>query len=327
MYVVTGGAGFIGSNIVASLVERGEEVVVSDRLRSGAKWRNLARHEFSDLIEPDALLPWLRSHGRGVRAVLHMGAISSTTESDADLIYATNVRLTLALTEWCTERGVPLIAASSAATYGGGEAGFEDDASPGALARLRPLNPYGWSKLVVDRTLARRARLGEPLPPQWVMLRFFNVYGPNEYHKGGMRSVVAQAWEQLSEGKPVRLFRSHRPEVADGGQLRDFVHVQDCVELILWLLENPQVSGILNCGTGQARSFLDLVHAVHRAAGRDPRIEWVDTPEVLRARYQYFTEASLTRLRAAGYHRPFRSLEDGVTEYVQRFLATGDPYR
>lgn len=327
MIVVTGGAGFIGSNLVGALAERGEEVVVADRMRSGEKWRNLAKHELADLVHPDRLLPWLRTRGSGVTAILHMGAISSTTETDADLIAETNIRLTLDLWEWCTGAGVPFLYASSAATYGDGSQGFDDDGSPEALGRLRPLNAYGWSKLVVDRRVARMAGHGGPRPPQWVGLRFFNVYGPNEYHKGTMRSVVEQAFRRAAAGEPVRLFRSHHPDYEDGGQLRDFVYVEDCVAWMLWLLDNPQVSGLFNCGTGKARSFLDLAHAVFHALGREPEVEWVDTPEAIRERYQYFTEARMERARSAGYDAPFRTLEEGVTEYVQRYLATADPYR
>lgn len=327
MIVVTGGAGFIGSNLVAALAGRGEEAVVVDRLRSGDKWRNLAKHELADLVHPDRLLPWLRTRGSAVTAVLHMGAISSTTEADADLIAETNIRLTMDLWEWCTGAAVPLIYASSAATYGDGSQGFDDDGSPEALGSLRPLNPYGWSKLVVDRRVSRLAGRGAPHPPQWVGLRFFNVYGPNEYHKGPMRSVVEQAFRRASAGEPVRLFRSHHPDYPDGGQLRDFVYVEDCVSWILWLLDHPEVSGLFNCGTGKARSFLDLAHAVFMAMDLAPRIEWVDTPESIRARYQYFTQARMERARAAGYEAPFRSLEEGVTEYVQRYLGTADPYR
>lgn len=327
MILVTGGAGFIGSNLVAALAERGEELMVSDRLRSGLKWRNLARHEIAGLLRPDSLPAWLESRGGSVTAVIHMGAISSTTETDADLIAENNIRLTLDLWDWCTRAAVPFLYASSAATYGNGSHGFDDDPSPEAMARLRPMNAYGWSKLAVDRRIARLVAEGAPTPPQWAGLRFFNVYGPNEYHKGRMRSVVEQAWRRASGGQAVRLFRSHHPDYPDGGQLRDFVYVGDCVALVLWLLDHPHVSGLFNCGTGTARTFLDVAHAVFAALGRDPAIEWVDTPPEIRDRYQYFTQARMDRIRAAGYHAPFRTLEEGVTEYVQGYLATGDPYR
>ena len=327
MIVVTGGAGFIGSNVVAALAERGEEVVVVDRLHSGSKWRNLAHHEVAALVAPDSLFAWLQSRGNRVRGVVHMGAISATTETDADLIAETNIRLTLSLWDWCVSAGVPFLYASSAATYGDGTLGFDDDPTPAALARLRPLNPYGWSKLFVDRRIARLVERGDPTPPRWAGLRFFNVYGPNEYHKGSMRSVVEQAYHRVKEGKPVRLFRSHHPEVPDGGQRRDFVHVQDCVEVILWLLDPKGTSGLFNCGTGESRSFLELASAVYSAMGRELEIDWVDTPEEIRDRYQYFTEARMDKLRAAGYTRPFLSLERGVETYVRGYLDTADPYR
>jgi ADP-L-glycero-D-manno-heptose 6-epimerase len=328
LILITGGAGFIGSNLVATLAgEEGRPVAVCDRLRSGEKWRNLAKHELVDLIHPDELAGWLRDRAGGLEAVLHMGAVSSTTERDADLIVRTNVRLSLDLWDYCTEQGVPFIYASSAATYGDGTQGFDDDDSPAALARLRPLNAYGWSKHFVDRRIARIVHEGRPTPPRWVGLKFFNVYGPNEYHKGPMRSVVHQAWSSAAQGRPVTLFRSHHPDYDDGGQLRDFVWVEDCVELVRWLLGNPEVNGIYNCGSGTARSFLDLAGAAFRAAGREPDIEWIDTPEHLRARYQYFTQAPMDRLRSIGWNRPATPLEDGVERYVREYLARSDPYR
>lgn len=327
MIVVTGGAGFIGSNVVAALAERGRDVVVVDRLRRGAKWRNLAHHDLAALVEPGELFAWLSTRAAQVESIVHMGAISSTTETDVDLIADTNIRLTMSLWEWCTVNQVPFLYASSAATYGDGSHGFDDDASKDALSRLRPLNPYGWSKLFVDRRVARLAREGGSTPPQWAGLRFFNVYGPNEYHKGSMRSVVHQAWERAGAGEPVRLFRSHHPDYSDGGQLRDFIHVDDCVRVILWLLDSPPVSGLFNCGTGRARSFLDLAHAVFAALDREPGIEWVDTPPEIRDRYQYFTEARMDTLRSAGYDTPFLSLEEGVMDYVRRYLGSPDPYR
>lgn len=327
MYLVTGGAGFIGSNLVAELATRGEGVVVCDWMRSDERWRNLAKHEIVDLIAPEDLGGWLRGGARKLRAVLHMGAISATTESDVDLIVRNNIRTTLDLLDWCRESSTPFIYASSAATYGDGESGFDDEFGTAPLARLRPLNAYGWSKHVVDRRVARMAEQGTPLPPQWVGLKFFNVYGPNEYHKGSMRSVVASSFAGVRAGEPMRLFKSYRPEYADGGQLRDFIYVQDCVDVILWLLEHPQVSGLFNVGTGKARTWLDLAHALLRACGREPAVEFVAMPATLMQKYQYFTEARMERLRRAGYDRAFTSLEEGVRQYVQSYLATPDPYR
>jgi ADP-L-glycero-D-manno-heptose 6-epimerase len=327
MILVTGGAGFIGSNIAAALAERGERVAVCDRLRQADKWRNLAKVPLRDLVAPEALLPWLKAHAAEVEAIVHLGAISSTTESDADLITEVNFRLSLALWHWCAGLGKRFIYASSAATYGGGEQGFDDDASPDGLARLRPLNPYGWSKHLFDRWIARDLADGGPRPPQWVGLKFFNVYGPNEYHKGGMRSVVAQKFPLATGDQAVTLFRSDRPDVPDGAQKRDFIYVRDCVEVTLWLLDQPAVSGLYNLGTGQARSFQDVAQALFAAVKRPVRIEYVQTPPAVRSHYQYFTEARMERLRRAGYTRPFASLEEGVRDYVERYLSQADPYR
>ncbi|HKY94706.1 MAG TPA: ADP-glyceromanno-heptose 6-epimerase [Kiloniellales bacterium] len=325
MYLVTGGAGFIGSNIVAALAARGERVAVCDWLGQDEKWRNLARHEIAEIIRPDDLGPWLQGR-RGLKALVHMGAISSTTERDADLIAATNVALPQRLFAWCAEQRVPFLYASSAATYGDGSAGFDDDGSPRALARLKPLNAYGWSKHLFDRWVARQMAGSQVAPPQWAGLKFFNVYGPNEYHKGAMRSVALQLFQQMSAGEPATLFRSHRPDYPDGGQQRDFVHVEDCTALVLWLLENPQVSGLFNCGTGRAESFLAVARAVSAALGRPENVRFIDTPEPIRAKYQYFTEAKLDRLRAAGYERPFAPVAEGVAAYVTDHLLREDPY-
>jgi ADP-L-glycero-D-manno-heptose 6-epimerase len=260
--------------------------------------------------------------------MLHMGAVSDTTIRDGDLAAAVNFTLPLWLWSWCAEAGVPLIYASSAATYGDGGLGFDDDPSPEALARLRPLNLYGWSKLAFDRRVADLLARGAQSPPQWAGLRFFNVYGPNEYHKGRMASVVYHKFRQFRAEGVATLFRSDRPGIADGEQRRDFVHVDDCVDAILWLLENPGVSGLFNIGTGRARSFLDLMHALFAALGEAaPRIQFVDMPEDLRGRYQHFTEARMDRLRAAGYDGAPTPLEEGVRRYVQDFLLAPDPYR
>jgi ADP-L-glycero-D-manno-heptose 6-epimerase len=327
MYLVTGGAGFIGSNLVAALADRGEPVVVCDWMRQDERWRNLSKHELVDLIAPEALSDWLGAKTRRLRAVVHMGAISATTETDVDLIARLNIRSTLDLLEWCSQSGTPFIYASSAASYGDGAAGFDDEFSIEALAKLRPLNAYGWSKHLVDRRIARLVAEGANLPPQWVGLKFFNVYGPNEYHKGSMQSVVARNYEAVRDGAPMRLFRSYRPDYADGGQLRDFIYVRDCVDVMLWLLAHPNVSGLFNVGTGKARSWLDLSAALLRACGREPQVEFIDMPAALIDKYQYFTQARMQRLRAAGFSQPFTSLEEGVTDYVQRYLAGADPFR
>jgi ADP-L-glycero-D-manno-heptose 6-epimerase len=317
LIVVTGGAGFIGSNIVQDLAEAGLRVVVSDLLRSGAKWRNLAAVQLHDVLRPDMLFDWLGHRSDKVAAVVHMAATSSTTETDVDRFVANNIRLSLDLWEWCAGNGTRFIYASSAATYGDGSAGFSDNQEPVALAALRPLNPYGWSKHVVDRRVIDDVVRGRPTPPQWAGLKFFNVYGPNETHKGDMQSVVSKVFPVVKAGDTVRLFKSHNLRYPDGGQLRDFVYVKDCVATVRWLLENSMVGGLFNVGTGAARSFLDLVAAVGAAVGRAPSIEFVATPAELRDRYQYYTQAEITKLRAAGFDLPFHSLEDGVLDYVQ----------
>jgi ADP-L-glycero-D-manno-heptose 6-epimerase len=329
LILVTGGAGFIGSNIVAKLCEAGTwDVAVCDRLRDAdlAKWRNIAKHPIVDLVAPEALADWLMVHADALEAVIHMGAVSSTTEPDVDKIVQANFVLSRDLWRVCTERGVRLIYASSAATYGDGAQGFHGLDDVDALAKLRPLNAYGWSKALFDLYAARNAGKNVK-PPQWVGLKFFNVYGPNEYHKGAMKSVVAQIWPQVTAGGPVRLFKSHHPDYADGGQLRDFVYVRDAAEVVAWLLATPNVEGIYNLGSGEARSFLDLAKATCFAAGHDCEVEYREMPEALRDRYQYFTRADINRLITAGYKLKFTSLEVGVADYVEGYLSNLDPYR
>ena len=324
MILVTGGAGFIGSYLQAELCARGLDTVISDRLGTEGKWRNIARHPPSQLVHPDALDAFL-DRRPPLQAIFHMGAISGTLATDGDQVWRTNVELSLRLWHWCAAAGVRFIYASSAATYGDGTDGFDDD--PGGLDRLRPLNLYGWSKHVFDRRVMALLRAGEARPPQWAGLKFFNVYGPNEYHKTGMVSVVKVKYDELRAGAPMRLFRSHKPDVADGAQARDFVWVGDCASVMLWLLDNPEVSGLFNVGTGEARSYAEMAHAVADASGRQAEIEYVEMPQALRPQYQFFTAARMERLRAAGYARPFTSLEDGVQRYIRDYLATPDPYR
>lgn len=329
LVMVTGGAGFIGSNVVAELGEQGRyEVAVCDTLGPAAdgKWRNLAKSPLADFVQPDALFPWLHQHEERLAAVVHMGAISATTEPNADLIVETNFGLSRDLWRWCAEAGKTLVYASSAATYGAGERGFDDADDAASLQALRPLNAYGWSKALFDRWARAQADAGLA-PPSWAGLKFFNVYGPNEAHKGSMRSVVHQMWPRASAGEAVTLFRSHNPDYADGGQLRDFVYVLDCARAVAWMLEQPSLAGVYNLGTGQARSFLDLARATASAAGRELAVEWRDTPVEIRDKYQYFTEAKMSRLQALGYVAPFHGLEDGVADYARRFLSQPDPYR
>lgn len=326
--LVTGGAGFIGSNIVGRLAARGDaDVVVCDRFEDAAsgKWRNLAKHDVADHVAPEALGDWLYDNEARVEAIVHMGAISSTTEPDVDLIVDTNFRLSQVIWDWCVTARKALVYASSAATYGGGEQGFVDDNDYAAVRALRPLNAYGWSKKLFDLYALREAARGNA-PPKWSGLRFFNVYGPNEYHKGGQKSVVAHMFPRAAAGEVTRLFKSHHPDYPDGGQKRDFIHVDDCVDVAEWLLARDEGAGILNVGTGRARTFLDLANALYAAIGKPPKIEFIDTPEDIRKNYQYFTEADLTRLRALGYDKQMTSIEAGVAHYVRDHLATDDPY-
>ncbi|WP_119165252.1 ADP-glyceromanno-heptose 6-epimerase [Algihabitans albus] len=326
MILVTGGAGFIGSNLVSALAARGERVVVADWLGHEEKWRNLAKAEIEAILPPEELLSALELGEFSPDAVFHMGAVSSTTETDGDLLAQTNFTLSQRLWRWCREVHAPFIYASSAATYGDGRQGFDDDGSPDHLARLRPLNGYGWSKQAFDRWAVRRAEAGEA-PPQWAGLKFFNVYGPNEYHKGAQASVAWHLFRQIRESGGARLFQSHHPDYADGGQQRDFVWVGDCVAVMLWLYDNGRASGLFNVGSGRARSFLDLARGVFAAMDRPERIDYVPTPEAIRDSYQYFTEARLERLRQAGYDKPFTTLEAGIASYLRDHLLTDDPYR
>ncbi len=322
MILVTGGAGFIGSNLHSALAGRGHETVVVDRLGDGpeGKWRNLRRHPPSRLLAPDQLDGFLASDPP-VDMVFHLGAITSTTADDGDLVWSSNVALSQRLLAWCAAREARFVYASSAATYGDGSQGFDDD--PATLPALRPLNLYGWSKHAFDRYVASSAA---PRPPQCAGLKFFNVYGPNEYHKGAMVSVVKVKYDEVAAGRRPTLFRSAEPGLPSGHQARDFIWVGDVVDVLLWLLDTPGVSGLFNLGTGTARSYLDLAHAVCAAAGATPEVEFVDMPERLRGQYQSFTQAPMTRLRAAGYAGQFTPLEAGIGRYVRDHLSQTDPY-
>lgn len=326
---VTGGAGFIGSNIAARLAEdRSLDVVICDRLREAdlGKWRNIAKHPIGDFVAPEDMFDWLEKRWRDVEMVVHMAAVSSTTEPDADKIIHSNFTLSRDLFRWCADRQRRLIYASSAATYGAGENGFDDDNDFEALAALRPLNTYGWSKALFDQFAVRQAKR-DYAPPQWVGLKFFNVYGPNEEHKHSMKSVASQIWPHVRDGHSVQLFKSYRADVPDGGQKRDFVYVRDVADVTDWLMANPQVNGIYNLGSGTARSFADMATAVFQAAGRTPDIEYTQMPPMIRDKYQYFTEARMDRLQAAGYAKPMTPLEEGISDYVTRFLSQPDHYR
>lgn len=329
MYVITGGAGFIGSNIAAALDAADAEIAIVDTLGSDdIKWRNIAKRRLVDLVRPEACGAFLDANASRISGIVHMGAISTTTEKDVDLIVQNNVRLSLDLWAFATRCRIPFVYASSAATYGNGEQGFVDRDDEAYLAALRPLNPYGWSKNVFDRFVADRVKRGMPTPPRWAGLKFFNVYGPNEYHKGGQRSVAVQLFEQIRARGSVRLFRSDHPDYRDGEQLRDFVWVDDCVSVALWALQTEGVpSAVYNVGSGSARSFLDKAKIVFEALSVPEQIEFIDLPEALKGKYQYYTCATLDKLAQAGYNAPTTPLEIGLTQYVKDYLAASDMFR
>lgn len=318
--IVTGAAGFIGRNAVAELNARGEdELILVDELGRDDKWKNLAGLRYEDIISPEDFLGLLETGAfADARAVVHLGACSATTEKDADYLLRNNYQYARVLCNWALEHEVRFVYASSAATYGDGAQGYDDtdDATPA----LRPMNMYGYSKHMFDLWALKHGLLD-----RIVGLKYFNVYGPYEQHKGDMRSVVAKSFEQIRDGGVVKLFRSYRPEYADGEQKRDFIYVKDAVDVTLhFAMQEPDApGGLFNCGTGQARTWVDLVRAVYAAMGLEPKIEFIEMPEVLQGKYQYFTEAKVAKLRAAGYGKPFTSLEDGVRDYVQGFLLRG----
>jgi ADP-L-glycero-D-manno-heptose 6-epimerase len=320
MIIVTGGAGFIGSAIVWKLNSEGiDDIILVDELGTSDKWKNLVNLRYNDYIHKDDFLDMVLEDDVPfpVSGIIHMGACSSTTERDADYLMENNYRYSVNLADWAVKRDIRFIYASSAATYGDGSSGFSDDTD--VAAALKPINMYGYSKQLFDLWVIRNE-----LEAKTVGIKFFNVFGPNEYHKGDMRSVIHKSFGQIGETGKVRLFKSHRPEYGDGEQERDFVYVQDCVDVLWWLFENREVNGIFNLGTGKARTWNDLVKAVYSAAGRDPDIEYVDMPESIRDQYQYFTEARMDKLRLAGCPLSFHSLEDAISDYVKNYLAGGE---
>lgn len=314
MIVVTGGAGFIGSCVVRTLNDAGrKDIIIVDHIGATEKWRNLSNKRYSLYIPRERFLTELDSLD-GVEAVIHMGARSSTTETNFDYLLDNNFYYTKRLWEFCAERNAQFIYASSAATYGDGSNGFDDEAD---IDALRPLNAYGYSKQMFDLWAKHEAKV---FPPQRAGLKFFNVYGPNEYYKGNMASMVFHGFGQIQEDGEIRLFKSCNPQYADGGQLRDFVYVKDVCKVILWLLEHPTVSGLFNVGTGRAQSFRELAEAVFHALNLAPNIRYIDMPEHLREKYQYYTRADMAKLRGAGYQEPFADVSAGVSEYVKEYL-------
>jgi ADP-L-glycero-D-manno-heptose 6-epimerase len=324
MIVVTGGAGFIGSALVWHLNEMGhKDIIVIDHMGLGDKWQNLVKRDLTAIIPREESLEWFKQHNLEIDVIFHMGACSATTERDMDFLVRNNVMYSQKLWELCTGSGIPLIYASSAATYGAEEQDFSDRHE--RIPRLRPINKYGFSKQLFDQWALRQSQT----PPEWYGLKFFNVYGPQEYHKGPQASVVHHAYPQIRDHGSLKLFKSYRPECAHGQQQRDFVYVKDVVKVLyhFWSQRHQARSGLYNCGTGQARSFQDLGQAAFDALERKARFEWIEMPETLRDQYQYFTQADLQKLRQDGaYDLPFMSLEEGVADYIQNYLHEKDPY-
>lgn len=327
MIIITGATGFIGSCLQAKLHALKEETVIVDWLGDQGKWRNIAKHTPDAVIMPEALDDFLKT-AKNVTAVIHLGAISETTARDGDLVWQTNVDLSMKLWQWCAQHQVRFIYASSAATYGGANTAEEFIDDHARVDQLKPLNLYGWSKQVFDMQVLKQVETKQLCPPQWVGLKFFNVYGPNEYHKGKMISVVKVKFDDIIQGNAPKLFKSDQPHLADGGQARDFIWVGDVVDMILWFLENPikAASGIYNCGTGQARTYLDLAYAVCSAMNVDKKVDFIEMPSALRGQYQYFTQANMNKIKQAGYNKPFTSLEDGIGQYIQDYLLKSDSY-
>jgi ADP-L-glycero-D-manno-heptose 6-epimerase len=322
MIVVTGGAGFIGSAFVGKLNSEGiDDIIIVDELGESDKWKNCVKRQYADYFHKDDFLEMILTEKLpfNVRALVHMGACSSTTERDADYLMENNFRYTSRLAAWAIKHDVRFIYASSAATYGDGAKGFSDE--DGATKTLEPINMYGYSKQLFDLWALRNGAANKIAG-----IKFFNVFGPNEYHKGDMMSVVYKAFLQIKERGKVRLFKSYNASFGDGEQMRDFVYVKDCVDVLWWLLENRGVNGIFNLGTGRARTWNDLVRAVFSALGRKPEIEYIDMPPAVRDQYQYFTEAKMEKLKNAGCPVQFSTLEDAVSDYVAGYLQKADPY-
>lgn len=318
MIAITGAAGFIGSNLAHRLAAEGHELILVDHPPSATKAANLAGLDRFRLVEVRPFLDLLKERTTRFDAIFHLGACSDTRETNWEFLQNNNIHYSQSLWNWCAAAGCPFIYASSAATYGDGSMGFDDRTPP---SKLKPLNLYGRSKNDFDAWALSEAAAGRATPPGWVGLKFFNVYGPREAHKGTMASVVWHALGQIRDTGEVRLFRSTVPGLEDGHQRRDFVFVEDCIDHMLWLRAHPQVTGIYNSGTGTARTFLDLVHAVFAALGQPPKIRFIDMPASLISRYQSFTQAEMSKLREMGYSKPPTPVEEGVRRYVNALLA------
>jgi ADP-L-glycero-D-manno-heptose 6-epimerase len=317
MIIVTGAAGFIGSCLISELNHKGlEDIIISDDFSDEEKNKNLSGKKFLQKMHRDNLAAFIETNSDKINFVFHIGARTDTTLFDVETFNKLNLNYTKQLWKLCSKFNIPLIYASSAATYGLGEFGYNDE-DESIISKLKPLNPYGDSKNDFDKWALQQ----NSKPPYWVGLKFFNVYGPNEYHKGRMASVIFHAFNQIKQNGKVKLFRSHNLKYKDGGQLRDFIYVKDLCSVILFLYENKVPNGIYNLGTGTARTFLDLAKSTFKAMGTEEKIEFIDTPLDIRDKYQYFTEAKMNKLQKAGYTKPFTTLEEGVNDYVKNYLS------
>ncbi|MGN0224250.1 MAG: ADP-glyceromanno-heptose 6-epimerase [Muribaculaceae bacterium] len=325
--IVTGASGFIGSNLLAALERSGHTSIVAvDSFGQGDKWRNVAKRCYCEFVEPDQLWNYIAAHSADIDVIVHLGAISSTTACDVDEVLRTNYRLSIDLFNYCQAHSIRFIYASSAATYGAGERGFVDSENFSYLCRLMPLNPYGWSKALVDKYIAAAGGFSTQ-SPQVAGLKFFNVYGPNEYHKQHQMSVIHTFVEQLSTYGQMRLFKSNDPRIADGEQQRDFVYVDDCVNVILWLIAHPQVNGIYNVGSGQANTFNTVARIVANAMNKPCHINYIDIPLAVAHQYQNFTCADIGKLRQAGYTTAMTSINLGINDYISNYLLKQDPFK
>lgn len=319
--MLTGAAGFIGSYLLGYLNKKGfSDIIIADDFSEEDKWFNFDSKQFIAKVEREQLFEWLKKEQPQIDFVFHLGARTDTTEFDYSVHEKLNVQYSKSIWNYCADKNIPLVYASSAATYGNGDLGYNDNHE--IVEKLQPLNPYGISKNEFDKWALKQAAQ----PPFWAGLKFFNVYGPNEYHKGRMASVIFHSFNQVKSTGKVKLFRSHKPDFKDGQQLRDFIYVEDVARVCYWLMENPIASGLYNLGTGKARTFEDLVKATFTAMSREPVIEYIDMPEDIRDKYQYFTEADMTKLRSTGYEEKFYSLEDGVADYVKKYLLKKEYY-
>ncbi len=317
MILITGGAGFIGSNTVNYFLKKGEKVVSVD-------WHNHENQKYFpnktfDIVNPKNLEMFLKKNRKRISIIIHLGAITSTVEQDLNLIIENNLHLSIKLWEWCQINGKRFIYASSAATFGNGDHGFSDDSDDAYLSKLIPLNLYGWSKHIIDRIIWKKFKRNK-IKTQCVGLKFFNVYGPNEFHKKDMRSIILKIYEKIESDKIIKLFKSHNPDYKDGEQLRDFVYVKDVTEIIYWFTKNKKISGLFNIGSSKPESFNKLAECVYRTCNKQKKIEYVNTPKSIRKQYQYFTKATTQKLRKSGYNKKFYTLEDGINDYIQNYL-------